>query len=76
MEKIGVSELRANLTTFLKKAEAGQIISITVRGSEIARLVPPEHTLESARHALAELRKTAYVGDVLSPIDETWEAAA
>ena len=33
-----------------------------------------ENMMESARKALEELRKTAFVGDVLSPITEDWEA--
>ena len=74
MEKIGISELRANLTGFLKKVEAGEIITITSRGVEIAQLVPPEHTQETARKALTQLRQSATVGDVLSPIEDEWEA--
>ena len=74
MEKIGISELRANLTGFLKKVEAGEVIAITSRGVEVAQLVPPEYTQETARKALAKLRQTATVGDVLSPIEDDWEA--
>ena len=74
MEKIGISELRANLTGFLKKVESGQIITITSRGVEVAQLVPPEYTQASARKALAQLRQSATVGDVLSPIEDEWEA--
>lgn len=69
-----MSELRANLTGFLKKVAAGEVITITSRGVEVAKLVPPEHTLETAREALQRLRQTAVVGDVLSPIEDEWEA--
>ena len=75
MEKIGISELRANLTGFLKKVEAGEVITITSRGVEVAQLVPPEYTQEAARKTLTQLRQTATVGDVLSPIEDEWEAA-
>ena len=74
MERIGISELRANLTGFLKKVEAGEVIAITSRGVEIAQLVPPEYTQETARKALTQLRQTAIVGDVLSPVENEWEA--
>ena len=74
MEKIGISELRANLTVFLRKVEQGKVITITLRGVEVAQLVPPEYTQESARKTLAQLRQTATVGDVLSPIEEEWES--
>ncbi len=74
METIAVSELRANLMQILKRIQSGQSITITSRGQEIARLVPPENSREKARQALKKLRKTAKIGDVLSPIDADWEA--
>ena len=74
METIAVSELRANLMQILKRIEAGATIAITSRGREIARLFPPEDQMSRARKTLAKLRKTAIVGDVISPIDEDWKA--
>lgn len=74
MEKVAVSELRANLMRILKRIENGSVITITSRGREIARLVPPEDSRSKARKTLNELRKTAIVKDVLSPIGEEWEA--
>ncbi len=94
MERIGVSELHQNLTGVLKRVKAGQVIMITSRGNEVARLVPPEHTRQTAiknrqtatktrqtatktrqtaREKLQQLRQTAIVGDVLSPIETEWE---
>jgi len=43
------------------------------RGTEIAKLVPPDYARIAARKALEELRETAIVDDVLSPIDAEWE---
>ncbi len=74
METIAVSDLRANLMQILKRIEAGATIVITSRGREIARLTPPDDKTSNARKALAELRKTAIIGDVLSPVDEEWAA--
>jgi len=74
VETIPVSELRANLMRVLKRIESGTSITVTSRGREMARLVPPENPLEKARESLKELRKTAVVKDVLSPIGEEWEA--
>ena len=74
METIAVSDLRANLMQILKRIEAGATIVITSRGREIARLVPPDDKISNARKALAELRQTAIIGDVLSPVDEEWAA--
>ena len=75
MKTIAVSELRANLMQILQHIQTGASMTITSRGRKIARLVPPEDSMEEARIALEKLRKTAKVGDVLSPIDVKWEAA-
>ena len=74
METVGVSKLRENMMAFLKMVEQGKTITITSRGHEIAMLVPIEDKMGSAKKALEKLRKTAFVGDVLSPITEDWEA--
>ncbi len=37
-------------------------------------LVPVETEMASSRNALKKLRKTAYVGDVVSPVNEKWES--
>ena len=73
MEAVGVNTLRKSLTTFLKRVENGESITITSRGHNIALLVPPENRIESARRALEELRKTAFVGDVISPVSDEWD---
>ena len=74
MEKIGVSTLRENLSIFLKKVQKGQVVTITSRGHEMARLVPVEDKREKSREFLWKLGKNATIGDILSPIDEEWEA--
>jgi prevent-host-death family protein len=73
MVTVGVNTLRKNLSVFLKKVENGESISITSRGHEVALLVPPRSKMEEARRALAELRETAFVGDVIAPVTEEWE---
>ena len=74
MEKVGISTLRENLSVFLKKVQKGHAITITSRGHEMARLVPIEAKREKSRAILRELRKNAFIGDILSPIHEDWEA--
>ena len=74
MEKVSISTLRENLSIFLKKVQKGQVISITSRGHEMARLVPVEDKREKSREVLRELGKNASIGDILSPIYEEWEA--
>ena len=73
METVGVNTLKKNLSVFLKKVKKGESITITSRGQEIALLVPPVGKMEKARQALDELRKTAFVGDVLTPVTDDWE---
>jgi prevent-host-death family protein len=73
MEVVGVNVLRKNLTRVLERVKNGESITIVSRGDEVAQLVPPVDKIEKARKALAELRKTAYVGDVVSPIEGDWE---
>ncbi|MCX6580540.1 MAG: type II toxin-antitoxin system Phd/YefM family antitoxin [Candidatus Aminicenantes bacterium] len=73
METVGVSTLKNNLKTFLKKVKNGESITIISRGHEVARLVPPFDKIKNARKALEELRSTAFIGDVISPLDVEWE---
>ncbi len=42
MERIAVSEFRANLVSFLKRVQRGEVITLTSRGHEIAKIIPPE----------------------------------
>jgi prevent-host-death family protein len=74
MESIGVSKLRENMVLFLNKVQQGESITITSRGAEIAMLIPVKKKEEASRNALKQLRKTAVVGDVVSPIEEEWKA--
>ncbi len=74
MEKVGISTLRENLSVFLKKVQKGQVITITSRGHEMARLVPVEDKRQKAREILRELGKNSTIGDILSPVYEEWEA--
>ncbi|MBN1276477.1 MAG: type II toxin-antitoxin system prevent-host-death family antitoxin [Deltaproteobacteria bacterium] len=74
MEKVCVSTLRENLSLYLKKVQKGQVISITSRGHEMAKLVPAEDSRDNSREVLRELGKNAFIGDIISPVHEEWEA--
>ena len=74
MEKVGISTLRENLSIFLKKVQKGEVITITSRGHDMARLVPMEDQGVKSRKILRDLGKKAFIGDIISPIDEEWEA--
>ncbi len=74
MESIAVSDFRANLMKVLKQIEHGASLDITSRGKIVAKLVPPDYTKTLAREKLDILRENAKVYDVLSPVEENWEA--
>lgn len=73
MLQVGISEFRANMNAILQKVQAGEIVSLQVRGLEVAKLVPSDIASDLALVELERLRETAYVGDILSPLDEAWE---
>ncbi len=74
MVSIGISEFRANMNEVLQKVQQGEIVILTLRGEEIARLVPPEFAKLAALQELEKLRKTAVIGDLLNPLDVVWES--
>ena len=74
METIAVSKLRANLLKVLKEIRLGAKINITSRGKVIAKLIPPDYTVENARKKLNEISKTAILNDIVSPVETNWKA--
>lgn len=69
---IGVSEFRTNMSEFLEQVKSGKVIQLMYRGSEIAKVVPPDFAQIAARQKLDLLQETAVLGDVVSPIEESW----
>ena len=74
MAKVKITELRQNLPAYLARAKTGEIVEVTVRGRVIARIVPEEDRQAAARKRLKALRKTARIGDIMSPSGEAWNA--
>ena len=73
---VSVTDLRSRLPEYLRRVSAGEEIRITSRGPVIANLVPPRDARDQAEAVLAALRRTATVGDVVSPAGETWKTEA
>ena len=73
MKSVAISELRANLLLWLEEVKKGKSILVTSHGKPIARLGPPEDEREAAKARLKALRKTARIGDILSPLGDKWE---
>ena len=57
MEKVGISTLRENLSIYLKKVQKREVITITSRGHDMAKLVPVEDKRVTSRKILRELGK-------------------
>lgn len=76
MLRIGVSEFRANMNAILQQVQKGEIVSLLLRGNEVAKLVPPDYAQAAARQELETLRQSAKVGDVLTPVDEKWHVTS
>lgn len=74
MRKVGISDLRQHLPSYLERVRKGEPIQITQNGKVVARLVPEQDAALEARQQLDNLRKTSRIGDVLSPIGERWES--
>jgi prevent-host-death family protein len=73
MKAVSVSNFRSHLPEFIRMAKRGVPVSITSRGREVARLVPAQDLRAEARRQLAGLRKTAKIGDLVSPVLEDWD---
>ena len=72
MSHVKVTELRQNLPSYLNKVQNGEELQITLHGKVIARTVPEQGAPAAAQKRLADLRKKARLGDVISPINEGW----
>ena len=74
MIKVNVTELRNHLPAYLGRVKAGEEVAVTSRGKVIARFVPEADESSAARLRLEAARKDSWVGDVVSPLGEVWEA--
>lgn len=55
--KVGVRELRQNLSVYLRRVKAGESLDVTERGETVARLTPlPPKTLSPLQQLIAEGR--------------------
>ena len=74
MLNVGVSEFRANINKVLQQVQNGEVVSLLLRGKEIARIVPPDYAQAAARQELEALRRDAVVDDVLAALSGHVEA--
>lgn len=74
MNGVNVTELRNHLQQYLANVMNGDELIITSHGRPIARIVPAIDVCQEAKKQLHHLRKTCKVGDVVTPIDTSWDA--
>ncbi len=74
MREINISEFRANLLKYLKIVQHGEQLNVISKGTPLATLTPPISQHYTSRAKLKKLAKTAIVNDVLSPIEDSWDA--
>jgi prevent-host-death family protein len=74
MRAVNVTELRGHLQKYLNSVQKGAEIEITLHGEVIARILPPIDTKKEAIKQMESLRKICKIGDVVSPLDEKWDA--
>ena len=74
MRDVKVTDFRNHLPSYLAAVQGGEELRIVSRGKAIARLVPERSAVEAARERLRELRGKVRLGDLISPIDEAWDA--
>jgi prevent-host-death family protein len=71
---VTITELRANLLKYLKIAQSGEKINVTSKGTPLATLTAPITQRKEAKEKLKRIAKTAVINDIVSPINENWDA--
>jgi prevent-host-death family protein len=67
---VGVRELRQNLSRYLERVKAGETLTVTERGKEVARLVPSGPEIDPYYLDLAEkYGATIPTGDLVEAIE-------
>ncbi|MCC7188913.1 MAG: type II toxin-antitoxin system prevent-host-death family antitoxin [Anaerolineales bacterium] len=67
VKSVSIRNLKARLNYYLAKVKKGQIINVTSHGKSVARIFPPEITLEQRVKALQEAGIIAWNGQKLPP---------
>ena len=59
---IGIRDLKAHLSEYLRYVQQGQVVIITDHGRPVGRLLPAEQTLEERLQSLQEAGMVAWNG--------------
>ena len=74
MREVNVTELRNHLHQYLDSIQKEKEVLVTWHGKVIARILPPADKKKEALNQLKALRSQSKMTDIISPIDEDWEA--
>ena len=74
MREVKVTELRNRLHEYLECLPKEKELLVTWHGKVIARILPPLNKKKEALKQLENLRNHSKMTDIISPIDEEWEA--
>ena len=64
MERVGVRELRQNLSVYLRRVQAGEALEVTEHGRPVAALVPIREPEDPIERLIAQGRITPGVGTI------------
>lgn len=65
---VGIRELKAQLSKYLREVKAGKSITITERGKTVGRLVPSVQSLEEKLGAMVKSGRAQWNGKHLEPM--------
>lgn len=65
---IGIRDLKAQLSSYVQEAKAGNIVIITERGQPVAKLTPIRPTIEQRLDELVEVGLVEWSGQRLPPL--------
>ena len=65
---VGIRELKAQLSKYVKQVKAGETVVITERGKPIGRIVPGEQSLEARLKELEQAGLVAWSGRKVQPV--------
>ena len=63
-DRVGVRELRQNLSVYLRRVKTGEALEVTERGHVVARLVPAREDESVLERLIAEGKATPAVGSL------------
>jgi len=67
-QTVGVRELKARLSQYLRQVKSGKTILITERGEPIGRIVPAGETLQARLQAMVDAGLAEWNGKRLPPV--------